>query len=64
MIRFALQSERLGPLSLVNHFIQRMGLEDTARSVRPLRPTLRSFACSRPGEVLRLLAVPEQAFMS
>ena len=29
MIRFVLQSERLGPLPLVNHFIQRMGLEDT-----------------------------------
>ena len=28
MIRFALQSERLGPLPLVNHFIQRIGLED------------------------------------
>ena len=28
MIRFVLQSERLGPLPLVNHFIQRMGLED------------------------------------
>ena len=25
MIRFALQSERLGPLPLVNHFIQRFG---------------------------------------
>src|SRR5215467_16376820 len=29
MIRFVLQSERLGPLPLVNHFIQRMGLEST-----------------------------------
>ena len=29
MIRFVLQSERLGPLPLVNHFIQHMGLEDT-----------------------------------
>ena len=29
MIRFVLQSERLGPLPLVNHFIHRMGLEDT-----------------------------------
>jgi len=28
MIRFALQSERLGPLPLVNHFIQRIGLEN------------------------------------
>jgi hypothetical protein len=29
MVRFVLQSERLGPLPLVNHFIQRMALEDT-----------------------------------
>src|SRR5499427_10905423 len=28
MIRFALQSERLGPLPLLNHFLQRIGLED------------------------------------
>jgi hypothetical protein len=28
MIRYVLQSERLGPLPLVNHFIQRMGLKD------------------------------------
>jgi transposase len=28
MIRYALQNERLGPLPLVNHFIQRAGLED------------------------------------
>src|SRR5262249_7331244 len=28
MIRFALQSERLVLLPLVNHFIQRIGLED------------------------------------
>jgi transposase len=28
MIRYALQSQRLGPLPLVNHFIQRVGLED------------------------------------
>jgi transposase len=28
MIRGALQCERLGPLPLINHFIQRMGLED------------------------------------
>jgi len=27
-VRFNLQSERLGPLPLVNHFIQRIGLED------------------------------------
>jgi len=27
--RFSLQIERLGPLPLVNHFIERMGLEDT-----------------------------------
>jgi Domain of unknown function (DUF4277) len=29
MIRFVLQNERLGPLPLVNHFMHRMGLEDT-----------------------------------
>ena len=29
MIRFNLQTERLGPLPLINHFIQRIGLEDT-----------------------------------
>jgi transposase len=28
MIRYGLQNERLGPLPLVNHFIQRTGLED------------------------------------
>ena len=28
MIRFTLRTERLGPLPLVNHFIQRVGLED------------------------------------
>jgi hypothetical protein len=28
MIRFALQSERLGPLPLVNHFIRPIGSED------------------------------------
>lgn len=26
--RFTLQSERLGPLPLINHFLQRLGLED------------------------------------
>src|SRR5215471_8829530 len=28
MIRFTLRTERLGPLPLINHFIQRTGLED------------------------------------
>jgi Domain of unknown function (DUF4277) len=28
MICYTLQSERLGPLPIINHFIQRMGLED------------------------------------
>src|SRR5216683_3972349 len=28
MIRFTLRTDRLGPLPLVNHFIQRVGLED------------------------------------
>jgi len=28
MIRFALQTERLGPLPIINHFLQRIGLED------------------------------------
>ena len=28
MIRYGLHSERLGPLPLINHFIERMGLED------------------------------------
>src|SRR6202022_2410367 len=28
MSRFILRTERLGPLPLVNHFIQRVGLED------------------------------------
>ena len=28
MIRFALQTERLGPLPIINHFMQRIGLED------------------------------------
>ena len=28
MIGFTLRTERLGPLPLVNHFIQRIGLED------------------------------------
>jgi hypothetical protein len=28
MIRFTLRTERLGPLPLINHFIQRVGLED------------------------------------
>src|SRR5215471_180873 len=35
MIRFALQSERLGPLPLVNHFIQRIGLEDALDRLVP-----------------------------
>ncbi len=30
-VRFSLQSERLGPLPLVNHFIERIGLEDLLR---------------------------------
>jgi hypothetical protein len=33
MIRFALQSERLGPLPLVNHFIQRIGFTHLQRQV-------------------------------
>jgi transposase len=28
MIRFTLQTERLGPLPIINHFMQRIGLED------------------------------------
>jgi hypothetical protein len=28
MIDLTLQSERLGPLPIINHFIQRMGWED------------------------------------
>lgn len=28
MIRFILQTERLGPLPIINHFMQRIGLED------------------------------------
>jgi hypothetical protein len=43
MIRFVLQSERLGPLPLVNHFIQRMGLEDTCWPSRN-RPSCREMA--------------------
>jgi hypothetical protein len=38
MIRYALQSERLGPLPLVNHFIQRMGLEDALDRYLPTDP--------------------------
>src|SRR6516225_1953523 len=49
MIRFVLQSERLGPLPLVNHFIQRVG-----------KPTVRNFRGEDGNGSYRAILLPER----
>jgi hypothetical protein len=45
--RFTLQSERLGPLPLINHFLERLGLEDVLDRHIPSDALLRSIIVER-----------------
>jgi transposase len=60
MIRYALQSERLGPLPLVNHFIQRMGLEDAFDRHLPTDPRCVVSHARALGVLLRSIIVERE----
>ena len=60
MIRYALQSERLGPLPLVNHFIQRMGLEDALHRYLPTDPRSAVSHARALGVLLRSIVVERE----
>jgi hypothetical protein len=60
MIRYALQSERLGPLPLVNHFIQRMGLEDALDRYLPTDPRSAVSHARALGVLLRSIVVERE----
>jgi hypothetical protein len=60
MIRYALQSERLGPLPLVNHFIQRMGLEDALDRYFPTDPRSAVSHVRALGVLLRSIVVERE----
>ena len=60
MIRYALQSERLGPLPLVNHFIQRMGLEDALDRHLPTDPRCAVSHARALGVLLRSIVVERE----
>jgi transposase len=60
MIRYALQSERLGPLPLVNHFIQRIGLEDALDRCLPTDPRCAVSHARALGVLLRSIIVERE----
>jgi len=60
MIRYALQSERLGPLPLVNHFIQRIGVEDALDRYLPTDPRCAVSYARALGVLLRSIIVERE----
>jgi len=60
MIRYALQSERLGPLPLFNHFIQRMGPEEALDRYLPTDPRSAVSHARALGVLLRSIVVERE----